>query len=104
MVSHSFNNRDASAVTHAKALSCPARGIEESTGGTIHHGVADDRILVGLELCTFAWANDDLPSTHSLGYVIVGLTIEAKAQTTDGESPEALARSTLKVTLDRSRR
>ena len=72
MVADAFDDGSSTGVSYAKTLSGAAVGEEESAGGAIHDGVAEDGVFGGSEFYAGTRLDNDLTGRHAFANVIIG--------------------------------
>ena len=102
VVAASLDHTGATRVAHAEALASQSGREQLAPGRTIHHGVADDRVLRGGKAGTGGRADDDLPAGHPLADVVVGLTGQVELHPAAEEGSEALTRAPFEHDIDRA--
>ena len=100
VVAHALDDGGAAGVADAEALAGAAVREELTARRTIHHGVAEDAVLVGLELRAGARLDHDLAAAHHLADVVIRLAGEDEAHAGREKRTEALARAALELELD----
>src|SRR5450432_641936 len=98
--SNALNDCERTTITYGKTLTGSTGSEEIATSCSIENGITDNRILLRSEMRVTWRVDDNLPTSHTLTNIIIGLTIENQAHTRYVECTEALTRRTLERTGD----
>ena len=100
MGAHPLYNGQGATVTYREALSGTASSEKLPAGRAVERCIAKNSVFVRGKASICWWGNDNLPASHALARVIVGLTTQNQAHTRDTKCAKALTCRPLKDTGD----